>query len=313
MATASPQTARASLGVRIAPSRVRKVARDAARDARRTSKAPRRARTGALDLRGASVVSGSGVAPHAKSVPPKTSGCSPKTGGSSRSLSGSPRRKEKRRRHAQGCFRSSDCACRNSQSCCASLCRRSRSKESVRPRSDGCSTHSEGRLCQHRWLLHEIEGTRLKKHGQLSLEKATPYSNLGMLCSNLGMLSPFAGMLCEDEDGIREESRDPRAVLPVPARSWKQRRRRGERPSLHKATLRVHLGTPSMRFETPDEERTKPTVKLGSPCRHPQSLHSCRRSSRSLRRRGWLRYTRGLLCVRRPAPGPRPASQRPRT
>jgi hypothetical protein len=27
---------------------------------------------------------------------------------------------------------------------------------------------------------------------------------------------------------------------------------------------------------------------------------------------GWLRHTRGLLCVRRPAPGPRPASQRPR-
>jgi len=279
MGRESRQVARASLGVIIAPSRVRRVARGAAWNARRSSKAPRRARTGALDLRGASIVNGRGVPPHASGIPPKTSGCSPRNDGSCRSSSGSQRRKERRRRHRQGCCRSWDCSSRSSQSGRASLCRRSPSSEGIRPHGDGCSIHSdrcpphsEGRLCQHRRLLDEIEVTPWKKPGQLYRKKATPYADLEMLCSKLGMLSRFAGMLCAGEDGIREESRDPRAVLPVPSPSRQPRHRREGRPSPLQGTLRAHLGPPSMGFETPHEKRMTRTVKLRSPCRRPPSL-----------------------------------------
>src|ERR1700691_5772572 len=99
-----------------------------------------------------------------------------------------------------------------------------------------------------------------------------PYANLGTLRSKLGMLSRFAGTPCESEGGIREESRGHRALLPVPPPSRKQRRRREERPSPREATLRAHLGTPSMGFETPNEKRTMPTVKPTNPRRHPPSL-----------------------------------------
>jgi hypothetical protein len=133
-------------------------------------------------------------------------------------------------------------------------------------------THSEGHLGQHRPLLHELAATPWKKHGQLYPEKAIPYANLGTPYSKLGMPSRFAGTPCEGEDEIREESRDPRALLRVPDPCRKRRRRREERPSPRKATLRAHLGTPSMRFETPNDERAMPAVKLRSPRRHPPSL-----------------------------------------
>jgi hypothetical protein len=129
-----------------------------------------------------------------------------------------------------------------------------------------------GQLCQHRRLLHEIEGSPLKKHGQLYLKKGMPCANLGTLFLNLGTLSRCARTLRKGEDAIREESRNPRAVLPVPARSRKRRHRRAERPSPHKATLRVHLRAPSTGLETPGKQRTMPTVKLRSSCRLPQSL-----------------------------------------
>ena len=77
MGRASHPMGGASLGVSIAPSRVRIVARGAAKRARGTPGAPRRARTGALDLHGASVGNCCGVTPHASGVPTKTSGCSP--------------------------------------------------------------------------------------------------------------------------------------------------------------------------------------------------------------------------------------------
>jgi hypothetical protein len=86
-----------------------------------------------------------------------------------------------------------------------------------------------------------------------------------MLHANLGMLSLFVGTPCEDEDEVREESRDPRALLRVPDPFRKERRGRKERPSQGPAPLRAHLGMPSMRFETPNEERTTPTVKRESP------------------------------------------------
>ncbi len=89
----------------------------------------------------------------------------------------------------------------------------------------------------------------------------THCSNLATLRSNLGMLSRFAWTPCEGEDAIREESRDPRALLRVPPLSRKRRCGCEQRPSQREATLRAHLGTPSLRFETPNEERTMPTVK----------------------------------------------------
>ena len=91
----------------------------------------------------------------------------------------------------------------------------------------------------------------MKKHGQRYEDKGTPYENLGTLCSNLGMLSMFEGMPYEDEEGIREESRGHRAVLRMLAGSWRQPRGREERLSQWQATLRAHLGTPSMRLEMP--------------------------------------------------------------
>src|ERR1700733_6694293 len=112
----------------------------------------------------------------------------------------------------------------------------------------------------------------LKKHGQLYQYGGTPYENLGTLCSNLGMLSMFAGMPYEGEKGIREESRGHRAVLRMLAGSWRQPRGREERLSQREATLRAHLGTPSMRFGMPNEEGTMPTVKPGSPRRHSAAL-----------------------------------------
>ena len=112
----------------------------------------------------------------------------------------------------------------------------------------------------------------LKKHGQLYQYGGTPYENLGTLCSNLGMLSLFEGTPYEGEKGIREESRGHRAVLPVPHPFRKARCRREEPLSQRQATLRALLGTPSMRFGMPNEERTMPTVKPGSPRPHPPSL-----------------------------------------
>ena len=111
----SRRMGRASLRVSIVPSRARRVARAAAKDARGTWEALRRARTAALDLRGASVVNCGGIAPHGSGVPTYTSGGSPSGDGSCRSPSGSPRRKERGRRHAQGCLRSWDCSSRSSQ------------------------------------------------------------------------------------------------------------------------------------------------------------------------------------------------------
>jgi hypothetical protein len=138
--------------------------------------------------------------------------------------------------------------------------------------SDGCPAHSERHLCQHRRLLHEFAATPSKKQGQLYAEKATPYANFGMLCSNLGMLSRFAGTPYEGEDGNREESRDLHAVLSVPDPCPKPRRGREGRPSPREATLRAHLGMPSLRFETPNEERTMPTVRPTHPRRYPPRL-----------------------------------------
>src|ERR1700733_4698186 len=86
------------------------------------------------------------------------------------------------------------------------------------------------------------------------------------------MLSLFAGTSYEGEKGIREESRDHRAVLRMLAGSWRQPPGRVERPSQRKATLPAHLGTPSMRFGMPNEERTMPSVKPGSPRQHPPNL-----------------------------------------
>src|SRR5580658_1082176 len=48
--------------------------------------------------------------------------------------------------------------------------------------------------------------------------------------------------------------------------------KREEHPSRREETLRAYLGMPSTRFETPNEKRTMPTVKLRSPLRHPRSL-----------------------------------------
>jgi hypothetical protein len=251
---------RTSLHVSLAPSRVRRVARSARTGAPRSSKAPRGARTGARDLRGASVVNRGGVTPHVSGVPTKTSECSPRSDGGCRGSSGNPTPTERCRGHAHGRSRYWDRRSRSSQSGRASLCRRSRSSESVPPHGGGCSipldrypAHSEGLQGQHRRRLHEIEATPWKKHGQLYREKA-------MLCAHLGTLSLFAGMPCEGEDGIREEAREYRAVLSVPAPSRKRRRGREEGLSQRKATLRAHLGTPSMGFEMPSEERTMPTV-----------------------------------------------------
>src|ERR1700735_4362283 len=129
-----------------------------------------------------------------------------------------------------------------------------------------------GEPLEHRRMLHKLEGMPLKKHGQLYEDKGTPYENLGTLCSNLGMLSMFAGTPYEGEKGIREESRGHRAVLRMLAGSWRQPRGREERLSQRKATLRAHLGTPSMRFGMPNEERTMPSVKPGSPPHHPPNL-----------------------------------------
>jgi len=264
MGRAFPRIGRASLGASIAPSRVRRVARGAPNGARGTSRASRRTRTGALDLRGASVVNGGGDPTHALGIPTKTSGCSPWSDGSGRGSSGSPTHEERGRRHAQRCFRSWDGSSRSSQSCRSSLCRRPRSSESVPPRGDGCSIRSDrspassdGNLGQHRRLLEELAETPSKKHGQL-------YAHLGTLCANLGTLQLFAGTPCEGQDGIREESRDPYALLRVPPPSRKRRRGRAQRPSQREATVRTHLGTPSMRFETPNEKRTMPTMEPGS-------------------------------------------------
>jgi hypothetical protein len=123
-------------------------------------------------------------------------------------------------------------------------------------------------------MLHELEGTPLKKHGQLYQYGGTPYENLGTLCSNLGMLPMFAGTPYEGEEGIREESRGHRAVLRVPHPSRKPLCIREERLSQRKATLRALLGTPSMRLEMPDEDRMMPTVKPRTPRRHPPSLET---------------------------------------
>jgi hypothetical protein len=113
-------------------------------------------------------------------------------------------------------------------------------------------------------MLHSLETTPSEKQGQLYLDKATPYPNLGTLCSKRGTLSRFARTPREGEEGIPEESRDPRALLPVPSLPRKRQRRREKRLSPHNATLRAHLGTPSMGLETPNEERRMPTVKPGS-------------------------------------------------
>jgi hypothetical protein len=86
--------------------------------------------------------------------------------------------------------------------------------------------------------------------------------------ANLGTLSLFAGTPYEGEDGICEESHDYRAVRPLPDPSRKQRRGREEPPSPRKERLRADLGTPSMGSETPDEERTMPTVKPRGSRRH---------------------------------------------
>jgi hypothetical protein len=113
-------------------------------------------------------------------------------------------------------------------------------------------------------MLHSLETTPSEKQGQLYLDKATPYPNLGMLCSKRGMLSRFAGTPCKGEEGIPKESREYRPLLAVPSLPRKRQCRREKRLSPHNATLPAHLGTPSMVFETPNEERRMPTVKPGS-------------------------------------------------
>ncbi len=88
-----------------------------------------------------------------------------------------------------------------------------------------------------------------------------PYANFGTLCAklatpcvNLGMLSRFAGMPCEDEDEIREESRDPRALLRVPYPSRGRGRECVGSSSERETTRHAYLGMPREPLETPNED-----------------------------------------------------------
>src|SRR5580658_8159776 len=76
----------------------------------------------------------------------------------------------------------------------------------------------------------------------------------------------------EDKERICEESRGHRKFLLIPLPSRRQPCKREEHPSRREETLRADLGTPSMGFETPNEERAMPTAKLRGPRRHPRSL-----------------------------------------
>jgi hypothetical protein len=81
------------------------------------------------------------------------------------------------------------------------------------------------------------------------------------------------------EDAVRRRGRDSRRVTRVsrtspraPSISEGAARTRASPPTQREATLRAHLGTLSMGFETPNAKRTMPTVKRRSPRRHPSSL-----------------------------------------
>ena len=102
-----------------------------------------------------------------------------------------------------------------------------------------------------------------------------PRAILGMLCPNLGTPSLFVRTPSEGEERIREESRGHRALRLVPAPSRRERRRREkqpqqqeERPRQQEATLRVYLGTPSMRCGTPYENGRMPSEKVVAPRPH---------------------------------------------
>jgi hypothetical protein len=303
--TASSQMRRASLGVRTAPSRSLIVARGAATGARRSSGAPRRARSGALDVWGASVVNCDSVPWHSSGVATNTSGCPPRSDGNCRGSAGSLRCAERSPRHAQGCSRSSGSSFRSSQRRRPPLCRRSTSSASVPPRGDGCSihsdgcpTHSERPLCQRRRRLQELAAMLSKKHGQLSPKNGMPSANHAMPCSNFGMLQPFAGALCEREDAIREESRDHRVLVVVPAPWPRERLGRRELPSQGAATLCTKLGTPSMGLATPNERRTMPKAKARSPRRHPPSLQRFVLEESTCRGRLWSSVPGRLFFLR---------------
>jgi hypothetical protein len=172
---------RASLEVITGPSSVRSVTPGTSKGALGTSTASQRARTGALDVRRASVVTGSGVFT-------KTSGCSRRSDRSGRSSSGSSRSNERRRRHSKGRSRCGDRLSRSSWSCRPSLFRRYRSSGSVPPRGDGRSMHSDGgsdpfvgASSLSRPRLCEFRATLSKKQGHLYGENGTPCSNLGTL------------------------------------------------------------------------------------------------------------------------------------
>jgi hypothetical protein len=83
-------------------------------------------------------------------------------------------------------------------------------------------------------------------------ERLCSFASAGYDCAErlyefLEVLYPFHTTSCEGEDGIHEESHGHRALLPVLF------------PVL--TTPAERLGVPSMRFETPNQERKMPTVK----------------------------------------------------
>ena len=222
----------------MAPSRVRRVARDVGTDALRASTAPRRTRTGALDVRGASFMNGNGVRRHSSGIPTNTSGCSPKSDGSRRNSSGSPRHTDRCRRHAQGCRRCSDGSSRSSQSCRASSYRRSRSSDSVPRRADGCSRHGPGQDIAD--TLLRVGCQAMAAIGCLSFFKSFSSSGRQALTASKGVEASVAGLAppglvlactsCmrgrrRNAGGSKHESSTPGSVSTIPrSTSWSHRR-----------------------------------------------------------------------------------------
>jgi hypothetical protein len=116
-------------------------------------------------------------------------------------------------------------------------------------------------------VLYECVGAPSKEGGQPYEQHGTPYAkfgmlypNVGMLYPNVGMLSLFAGTPSEGGEEIREESRGPRALPPLPDRFWREPQRRAERPSAGQTTRRKHVGMPSLRVGMPSTQRGMPSM-----------------------------------------------------
>jgi hypothetical protein len=111
--------------------------------------------------------------------------------------------------------------------------------------TDGSSTSSQRRR-------QRSKGSSLRRMGCPTHSSGRPVRSRARSDRTSGCCPLHAGMPCEGEEGILEESRGHRALLLVPALSRKQRCGHEERPLPRRATRRTKLGMPSMGFETPD-------------------------------------------------------------